>query len=245
MTLAATTSSIEEETMTKLAPIGHNNPPDPIDTISAQFEAYYTEAENWTDGTPVENEGQMKAVDAIREGMRKFRIALEKGQKDATEPLRAVYQAELDRWKPTIADAKRIEGCLVAVVDGFKRKLAAEKAEAERKARAEAEAAAQALREAHAKANAADLEAQRALAQAEHEAEQARIAAAVAAKSANVKGMVTKTLYEITDHRALLNWIAQNCRDDLTAFIEEWARKNHAMNPQAAGLRVWTEKVAR
>ena len=171
------------------AAIGHNNPPDPLEEITAKFEAARMEAENWTDGSPVENEAQMNAVDALRAAMRDWRISLEKGQKEATAPLRAVYQAELDRWKPTIADAKRIEDCIVATVDAFKRKLRAEREAAERKAREEAERAAQALRDARDAAEASDLDAQRAIDAAEREAESARIKAAVAKKQANVKGM--------------------------------------------------------
>ena len=52
------------------AAIGHNGPPDPIDEINASFEADREEASNWTDGAPVENEAQMKAVDALRKSMR-------------------------------------------------------------------------------------------------------------------------------------------------------------------------------
>jgi hypothetical protein len=59
-----------------------------------------------------------------------------------------------------------------------------------------------------------------------------------------VKGLRTVTRYEITDHRALLHWIAANRRADMTAFIEEWARKNHRETQQADGLRGWTEKEA-
>jgi len=229
--------------MNERAVIGGNNPPDPLDEISAKFEAERLEAENWLDGSPVENEAQMKAVDALRAAMRDWRIGLERGQKDATAPLRAVYQAELDRWKPSIDDAKRYEGCLVAAVDGFKRRLAAERAEDERRAREEAERAAQALRDAHAAANAADLEAQRALAEAEREAESARIRAAVAKKAADVKGLRTVTKHEVTDHRAALHWIAKNDREAITAFVEEYARRNHA-TAQIDGVRVWKEKVA-
>jgi hypothetical protein len=227
------------------AEIGHNNPPDPIDEITAEYGDAISEAENWTDGTPVQDEAQMRAVDALRADLRKWRLALEKGQKDATAPLRAIYQAELDRWKPTIEDAKRIEGCLVATLDAFKRKLAAEKAEAERKARAEAEAAAEALRRARAEADRADLEAQRAIADAEREAEIARIKAAKAAKDTEIKGMVTRTMHEVIDHRLLLHWIAANDKAAMTAFIEEWARRNHSMGASIPGLRVWQEKVAK
>ena len=113
--------------MNDIAAIGHNGAPDPIDTINAAFEEIRMEAENWADGTPVENEAQMNAVDALRKGARQWRLDLEAGQKSATAPMYDAYKSELERWKPTIADAKRIEDCLVALVGGFKQKLAAEK----------------------------------------------------------------------------------------------------------------------
>ena len=229
--------------MNPRAMIGGNNPPDPIDTITAPFEAYRSEAENWLDGEPVENEAQMEAVDALRKQMRQWRLDLEKGQKSATAPLHDAYKAELERWKPTIEDAKRIEGCLVAAVDGFKRKLAAEKADAERQARAEAERKMREAKEAAAKADAADLEAQRAADNAKREAE-AAVAAARAAANDTVKGLRNVTRYQITDHRALLNWIARNDRDAVTAFIEDWASKNHKTASAPDGLDVWQEKEA-
>lgn len=229
--------------MNPRAVIGGNAPPDPIDAICAQYEAAREEAENWLDGTVIETEAQMKAVDALRADARKFRMALEAGQKSATAPLYDAYKAEGARWKPTIDDAQRIEKGLVATVDVFKRKLAAEKDEADRKARAEAEAAMLAAREAAAAANAADIEAQRAAAEAQRRADEA-VAAAKAASKDTVKGLRTVTHYEITDHRALLNHIAQTRRDDLTAFIEEWARKNHKQHRAAPGLRVWDKKEA-
>ena len=224
------------------ATIGHNNPPDAIDQITAVYEAERMEAENWTDGTPVENEAQMKAVDALRSAMRQWRLGLEKGQKDATAPLRAIYQAELDRWKPTIEDAKRIEGCLVATLDAFKRKLAAEKAEAERKARAEAEKAMREAEEAARKASSANLDAQREADAKKAEAE-AAIAKARAASKDTVKGLRTVTRHEVTDHRAALKWIALNDRDAITAFVDEYARANHRQKT-IDGVKVWDEKEA-
>lgn len=223
--------------------IGGNAPPDPIDEITQPFDTYRQEAENWLDGQPVETEGQMKVVDALRKQMRDWRIALEGGQKAATAPLYEAYKAEGERWKPTIEDAKRIEKCLVSAVDAFKRKLADEKAAAERAARAEAERKMREAQEAAARANAADLEAQREAALAQYEAERAARAAAAASKD-TVKGLRIVVHHEITDHRALLNWIARNDRDAITAFIEEWARKNHKQNRAADGLRVWEQKEA-
>lgn len=228
--------------MNERAVIGGNNPPDPIDAICATFEASRMEAENWLDGEPVTNEGQMKAVDGLRKDIRKMRLDLQAGQKSATAPLHDAYKAELARWKPSIEDAQRIEKGLVSLVDVFKRKLAAEKAEAERKAQAEAVAARRAAEEAARKADTANIEEQRAAAIAQQEAEEAQRRAAQASKD-QVKGMRTVTRYEIEDHKALLHWVAANRRDDVVAFLEDWARKNHK-SVAADGLRTWQEKEA-
>jgi len=223
--------------------VGHNNPPDPIDTINAAFEEIRMEAENWADGTPVENEAQMNAVDALRKGARQWRLDLEAGQKSATAPMYDTYKAELERWKPTITDAKRLEDCLVALVGGFKQKLAAEK-EVARKAAWEA--AEVARKEAEAKvaaAGAANIEAQREAQAALDAAADARAKASEAQKDI-VRGMRKVTRYEVTDHRALLHFIAKNDRDAITAFVDEWARKNHKENRAADGLRVWETSEA-
>lgn len=229
--------------MNQIAPIGHNSPPDQIDEITAAHEDERVEAESWLDGTLVENEAQMRAVDALRKAMREWRLALESGQKSATAPLYDVYKAELARWKPVIDDAKRIEAGLVGLVDGFKRKLAAEKEAARKAAEAAAWEATRAAQEAARLADATNIEATRAAAEKIAEAEAAQRAAQIAAKD-TVKGLRSVTRYEITDHKALLNWIARHDRDAITAFIEEWARKEHKACANAEGLRVWVEKVA-
>lgn len=228
--------------MNERAVIGGNNPPCDIDEINASFEADREEAANWTDGAPVENEAQMKAVDALRKSMREWRLSLEKGQKAATAPLRAVYQAELDRWKPTIEDAKRIEGCLVSTVDAFKRKLKAEKEAAERAAW---EAANKARREAEEKARAADasnLEAQREVQQAKDAAIEAE-KAAQAAKKDQVKGLRTVTRYTIDSHKAALADIYKTDPDAIVAFVDEYVRRNHKTRA-IAGVTVTQEQEA-
>ena len=219
---------------------GDNNPPDPIDKITEAYEAERDMAEGWADGTPVENEAQMQEVDALRKAARKWRLSLEKGQKEATEPLRKVYQDELDCWKPTIEDAKRVEGCLVSLVDVYKRKLAAEKKEAERLAWEETN---RLHREADEKARAADagnLEAQREAEAARQAAMDADKAARAAAKD-QVKGMRTVTRYEIESHKAALTDIYANDQDAVVAFIEDYVRRNHKARA-IDGVRVWTEK---
>ena len=229
--------------MNPRAVIGGNTPPDPLDEALAPFGDFITEAESWLDGKAVENEGQMKAVDALLKQIKAADKAVTEAREAEAKPLHDAWKSAIARYKPTQDDLGRIKNGLVAIVDSFKRKLAAEKAEAERKARAEAEEAVRKAREAAMQADAANIEAQRAAAAAQAEAEEAQRRAAAAAKD-TVKGLRTVTRYEITDHRALLNWIARNDREAITAFIEEWARRNHKENQNAEGLRVWTEKEA-
>lgn len=221
----------------------HNNPPDPIDEALAPFGDFISEAENWLDGSPVENEGQMKAVDDLTKQLKSAKKAVEDAEESEAKPFYDQWKAAKARYKPTLDDLDRLVKGLVAAVDMFKRKLAAEKAEAERIARAEAARKMREAEEAARAAAASDIEAQRAAAAAQAAAEEAQRIAAAAAKD-TVKGLRTVTRYEITDHRALLHWIARNDREAVAAFIEEWARRNHKQHDAAEGLRVWTEKEA-
>lgn len=229
--------------MSAPAKIGHNLPPDPIDEALAPFGDTITEAESWLDGQKVETEGQMKAADALLKGVKAARKAVDDARDVATKPLHDAWKGEVARWKPTQDDLDRLAKGLAALVNDFKLALAAEKEakrkEAERLAWEETRKAQEAARQ----ADASNIEATRAAAAAMEAAEAAQKAAMAAAKD-TVKGLRTVTKYEITDHRALLNFIAKNARDDVTAFIEEWARKNHKQFTGADGLRVWTEKEA-
>ena len=153
--------------MNERAVIGGNHPPEPIDpmeAIQAQYDDTFAEVANWLDGSPVENEAQMKAVDALIANVKDAEKAAKEAKEAEYRPHKAAGDAVIARWKLFLDDLERQRKGLAAAVDGFKRKLAAEKAEAERKARAEAEAKMRAAREAEERANAADLEAQRAAA---------------------------------------------------------------------------------
>jgi len=222
--------------------VGHNMPPDPIDEALAPYAGSISEAENWLDGTPVETEDQMKAVDAIIADIRKAGTDLGKAKKSATAPLHDAWKAEVARWKPTEEDIDRIKKGLAALVDPFKRKLAEEKAEAERQARAEADRKRREAEAAMRAAAEADIESQRAAALAKEQADIAQAQAAKASKD-NVKGMRKVTRYEIADHRAALHWIASNQRDAVTEFIEEFVRRNHK-SMTIDGVKVWEDREA-
>ena len=224
------------------APIGHNSPPDPIEEVIAEYDAVISEAQNWTDGEPVTDQAGMKAVDAILKEFKTYKSALKDAAKERTDPLHKAWKAEVAAVKVYTDDADRIQSALVATVAPFKAKLVAEEEEAQRKAweetnrlRREAEAAA-------AKANAADVEAQREVASAKQAAIDAEKAAQAQAKG-GTKGMRTVTHYEIEDHKAALHDIAVNDRDAVTAFIDEYVRRNHKARA-IKGVRVWTTKEA-
>jgi hypothetical protein len=228
--------------MKMTTPRNHNNPPDLIDLAIEPFAAVIEEASNWTDGTSVENEDQMKAVDALIKEMKAASKEVSKDRDAATKPLHEAWKAEIARWKPTLDDLERITKCLVAAVDPFKRKLAEEKAEAQRKAWEEANAARRAAEEAAAKTNAADLEGQRQIEVARQAAIDAEVSAKAQAKD-TVKGMRTVHNHEVEDHRAALHWIAKNDRDAITAFVDAYAAKHHR-DKSIDGVKTWTEKEA-
>jgi hypothetical protein len=208
------------------AKIGHNLPPDPLDEALAPYGDYLAEAAAWLDGTPVETEAQMRAVDALLRQIKAADKAVTDAQKSESAPLHDAWKAALARYKPTLDDLDRIKRGLVAAVDGFKRKLAAQKAEAERLAREQAAAAARAAAEAHRAALDSDLEAQRAAAAMQAEAEAAQIAAARASRDADsVKGLRTVTEFVVVDPVALARWLWANDRDAQEEFQAERARK--------------------
>lgn len=226
-----------------VAQIGHNNPPDPIDEAVAPHGDVIAEAENWLDGEPVTTPEQMQAVDTLTKGIKAALKAVTTAEASAAKPLHDKWKAEKARWKPTIEDLTRIRDGLVSLVADFKRKLERERQEAERKAREESDRARREAERAAREANAGNIEDVReaATAQANAEIAQAQLAAASKQK---VTGMRKVVKYEITDPRALVNWIARNDRPAMSAFIEEWARRNHKTNRTADGLNVWDDREA-
>lgn len=229
--------------MNERAVIGGNFPPDPLDEALAPYGDAIEEAANWLDGEPVTTEAQMKAVDGILKLVKDAEKAAKGAEESEAKPLHDAWKAAKARYKPTLDDLDRLKKGLAGIVSDFKRKLAAEKAEAERKAREEA---AEARRVAEEKARAADetnIEAQRAAAEARREAEEAQRRAAAASKD-QVKGLRTVTLHAIDDHKAALHWIAREDKAAMTAFIEEYVRRNHSLTRPIDGVRVWQDKRA-
>lgn len=206
------------------APIGHNMPPDSIDEALAPFGDVISEAETWLDGQKVETEGQMKAADVLLKGIKAARKAVDDARDASTKPLHEVWKAEVARWKPTQDDLDRLAKGLIALLDDFKRKLAAEKAESARKAEAEAWEKTRAAQEAARLADAGNIEATRAAAAAMEEAEAAQQAAMAAGKD-TVKGLRTVKETVVLDAVALARHLWTTDRAAQEEFQLDRARK--------------------
>lgn len=224
------------------AVIGGNAPPDPIDTALEPYSDILEEVANWLDGATVENDGQLTATDALLKELKAARKAVDEARDDCTKPLHEAWKSEVARWKPTQDDLDRQVKCLVAAQAPYKQKLVAEQEAAKAKAREEAERIAEAARQAHLAANAASIGEQRKADELLAAAEEAAKAVAKADK-ATVKGMRTVQVYVIESHKEALNWIARNDRDAVTAFIEEYVRRNFK-TLTIEGVKVTTEKEA-
>lgn len=208
------------------AVIGDNQPPCPIELVIAEHDAVISEAHNWADGEPVQDEASMKAVDVVLKGFKTYKTALGKAGKERTDPLHKAWKAEVAAVKVYTDDADRLQKCLVDIVGPFKAKLAEEKRQAERAAWEAAEKARQEAAAKEAEAKAGDIESQR---EAE-QAKQAVIDAEKAAKAASKdkpKGMREVITYVINDDRAALHWIAKNDKPAMAEFIAEYVRRNH------------------
>ncbi|TKD50188.1 hypothetical protein [Sphingomonas baiyangensis] len=224
------------------AVIGGNNPPDPIDVALEPYGPILEEVANWLDGATVENDGQLKATDDLLKELKAARKAVDAARDECTKPLHEIWKAEVARWKPTQDDLDRQVKCLVAAQAPYKAKLAAKKEAARREAERAAAEKAEEARRAHQAANAASIEEQRRADELLAQAELAQRDAARAAKD-TVKGMRTVQVYAINSHRDALHWIAKNDRDAITAFVEEYVRRNFKQRP-IDGVTVETKKEA-
>lgn len=224
------------------AKIGHNNPPDPIEEVVAEYDGVLLEAQNWCDGELVEDEASVKVVDSLLKSFKSYKSALAKAGKQRTDPLHKAWKAEVAAVKVYTDDADRIQSALVALVAPFKEKLAAEKRAAERAAWEAAEQKRREAERAAAEAEASDIEAQRQVAAARQEAMEAEKLAQARSKD-GVKGLRKVSKYEITDMRAALHWIARNDKGAMSDFVGEYVRRNFKA-ASIDGVRVWDEKEA-
>jgi hypothetical protein len=228
------------------AVMGDNNPPaeivDPMEVAIAAFNDDREEAETWLDGKKVENQGQLDSVEALYVAMREAEKELEAAKEGEYRPHKTKCDDVVAKYKPALKDYADIIKGLVELVGPYKKKVADEVAAKEKAAWDEAR---RLEREAAAKIAVADtsnIEQMREAQAAKLEATDAQKEARSVAKS-KPKRMRKVTRYEIKDRKAALHWIAAQDRDAMTAFIEDYVKRNHKAKT-IDGVRVWDDREA-
>lgn len=228
--------------------IGDNNPP-AFDAYSMALDDAYSTAKDFLDGSPIENQGQADSVGLIVSEVKRIKRDADAARAEEKAPHLVACKTVDDKWRPLTDRADTIIKAASVPLSAFLTKLAAEQREAELQAREEA---AQKAQEAIAAQRASEgsveaVEAAKALQRdADDAARDAKRAGKVKAHVAGhgrAIGLTSFKVATVTDRRLLLNHIARNDPDALTAFLEEYARK--ALPMQLPGVTVTTEqKVA-
>lgn len=217
----------------RIASIGHNSPPDPFTAIEVHVSDLMTEAKNWCDGTPIENQQQADTVAKLIDEFRAAAKAADEARKEEARPFDEGKAKVQEKYAVLIADTKTQKGQIVRALEALKatltpwlQKLERERREAEEKARLEAEAKAKAAAEAMRATSTADLEgreeAESLVAAAEAaEAEAARIAKDKAHARGDGRAIGLRKFYRpvLTDRKAALIHYAGTRPDDIVALL--------------------------
>lgn len=219
---------------------------DPFTEIVLEIDDLYAEVANWADGTPVENQEQCDALDALDKALLdadKRREAIRKEEARPFDEGKAAVQAKHNPVKDKVARARDV---INKPRSDWKAKLAAEKAakaaEAARIAEEERRKAIEAMQ-----ASSGDLEARE---EAERQLETAKEAEAFA-KRENKRattglGLRTVWVTEMTDQSAA---VAAMWKQNPQAFVDlaqELAeRAVRAGTREIPGFEIKEEKVAR
>lgn len=218
--------------------MGGNQPP-PHEAMALHVEDLFQLVSDTTEGAQVTTDEQEAALDSLLDDVKK-------AAKDAEATRKAEKEPHLEAGRQVDANWKPIKDRLDAAAAEIKRLLTpyrvakqAAKAEAERKAREEA-----AAKEAAAQAKLQEPEHLQARFDAEQDLKEARILKAQANRSAReATGLRTYKVVTVDNRRDALNWIAKNDADALTAFVEDYARRNAPTRPMD-GVTVTEERRA-
>lgn len=225
--------------------IGDNNPPEktPFEVVSERIDDLWTEAQNWLDGSKVENENDAEAVSKLLGMFREAHTDADEARKVEVKPLDEAKAEIQAKYAPLIADTKSIKGRTVLAIEACKKALApwlakkdAEQRAAAEAARKEAEEKQRAAMEAMAKAREADNLAQRAAAElalqeakkADQVASRAEKAKAHVAGGSRAVGLRKSYAPELTDGVAAARHYWATRRADMEAFLLDQARKDVA-----------------
>lgn len=223
--------------------IGANHPPPdptPFDLSRKEIEDLFSEACNWADGSPIENQAQADAVAKLRDDIRAAEKRADERRIEENKPFDDGKAEVQSRYAELIANTKSKKGKTVLAMEALNKALAPwlkkledEKLAAAKKAREEADRLAaiayQKLRDARASE---DLEARE---QAETLVAEANKAETFASRAENDKahakgsgravGLRTTYRPEITDMQAFARFVWKNHFGDLSDALTVIAGK--------------------
>lgn len=215
-----------------MSEIGHNSPP--VAAHGMHIDDLYSEAANWLDGTPIENEAQAAALGGLLAKFREARTGADEQRKIEAKPFDEGKAAVQAAWKPPIEKCERAEKILKNAIGAWQIKLEAEQraaaAEAAAKAADEREAGQAALKAAQGSDRLSDAEdAEAALKRAKEaetaasRADKAKPLVATGGRSIGLRSYWEPTL---TDSVAALKHYRETQPEALKAWLLEQAAKD-------------------
>lgn len=238
--------------MNAVATIGHNSPPDPFEGFRLHIEDLFEQAQQFLDGTGIQNQAQADDVSALLNMVRKSSNDADEQRKAEKKPFDDGAKAVQAKWKPLLDKLDLAAFTAKNALAPFLRKQEEEARAKAEELRLEAERQAKAVRDAHAKAAADDLAAQASMREMEKASERAQRDASKAAKvrpqaKGGERAVSLRTSYraEIIDPLALGKWAWENRRDEYLAFLTDLAERESRQGPKGIpGITVHTERNA-
>jgi hypothetical protein len=199
----------------------------PFDDAISTLDDLYGEAANWADGTPIENDDQLAALDALDRGLLEVGKRLDALRVEEKRPFDDGAKAVQAKFKPHLDRGDRARAVLNKPRADYKAKREAERKAAAEKAAAEARAIEEAQRKAEEAARAGDLAAAERAAELEADLAAADDAAKRMAKAAKgPTGLRTVYRAELVDPKAAFNHYWKTERQAFTDLIQSLADRD-------------------
>jgi hypothetical protein len=236
-----------------------NAPSDKLEQWAERLDMLQMEAENWADGTPLENQDQADTLTKLIAMIEATSKELELDRESETKPLYALWKNAVAEWKPAQERLEKLlKVCKRTLTPWLKKVQDEQRAEAERLRREAEEAAALAREQATAArtegGSFADEEVIEELiddAKArERDAREAAKARPVARGGGRNIGLRKVWLVNVVEPRELLQHYLktrEDFREDLRKLLHATAQKDvRAQNGARSlpGCRIWDEEVA-
>lgn len=228
------------------AGIGHNAPPEPIDSFAAMathINDLYELAEGSLTGGEIDTPEKAAQLEALKGDLKKAVAEAEKARKAEKEPHLEAGRAVDAKWKELTDKGALAAKTAATALTPWLQKVQAEKDTEQQHLREEAEAKAEEARKAFQETPPTDLEAR---ADAERKAKEAVQATAAANKiDRSATGLRTYWTGIVTDHGAFLAWLKANRPHELKAWLDDQAQREvNAGQRQIAGVLIESERKA-